>query len=147
MSDCFEKMVQALGIYDLPQHTLYASSPEVEQWAFHAMQAVLWRLSGGDDAIYISTWSSPDRFSEKGCESLAQIEENIVLTFTESGGSDDNRFTMIRNKAEAVCCLILRLGSYILDPEFSASSQDREKKMRLLAYSLTQRRGEVSIRA
>lgn len=38
----------------------------------------------------------------KGCERLAIIEENIVLAFTEAGGNDDSRFTMLQNRASAV---------------------------------------------
>ncbi|PAV23210.1 imaginal discs arrested [Pyrrhoderma noxium] len=79
LSDGFEKIVEALVVYDLSRDSRDRPPNQQEQWAFHSMQAVLWRLAG--------------------CERLATIEENIVLAFTESGGPDDTRFTMLQNRA------------------------------------------------
>jgi anaphase-promoting complex subunit 5 len=37
-----------------------------------------------------------------GCDSLAVVEENVVLAFTEAGSKDNNRITVLLNKAYRV---------------------------------------------
>lgn len=46
MSDGFEKIVEALAVYDLSRDSRDRPPNQQEQWAFHSMQAVLWRLAG-----------------------------------------------------------------------------------------------------
>ncbi|KAL5529052.1 hypothetical protein ACEPAG_5026 [Sanghuangporus baumii] len=99
LSDCFEKVAEGLALH--AYHRDYRGSPvgQDDQWAFHAMQAILWRLAG--------------------CEKLAIVEENIVLAFSGSGDSDDIRFTTIQNRA----AMFARQGNesaafgMLLDPE------------------------------
>lgn len=47
ISDCFEKIVQALGVYDFSRDYNGRPPAHGDQWAFHAMQSILWRLAGG----------------------------------------------------------------------------------------------------
>ena len=46
LEDAFEKVVQALAVYDLSKDFRERPPNQQEQWAFHAIQAVLWRLTG-----------------------------------------------------------------------------------------------------
>lgn len=46
ISDCFEKIVQALGVYDFSRDYDGRRPAHEDQWAFHAMQSILWRLAG-----------------------------------------------------------------------------------------------------
>jgi hypothetical protein len=41
-------------------------------------------------------------FRNIGCDRLAAIEENIVLAFTDVGGDDNNRISVILNRAYKV---------------------------------------------
>ncbi|KAH8117473.1 hypothetical protein DFH11DRAFT_1575228 [Phellopilus nigrolimitatus] len=99
ISDVFEKIVQALGIYDLSRDFCGGPPVQHEQWSFHAIQSVAWRIAG--------------------CERLAIIEENIVLALSESGEADDTRFAMLQNRAS----MLSRQGKeaeafgILLDPE------------------------------
>ncbi|TDL27540.1 hypothetical protein BD410DRAFT_875728 [Rickenella mellea] len=80
LSDAFEKMAQASAMYDIARtHTQGPPDPN-DQWAFHAVQSIVWRLAG--------------------CEKLAIIEEDIVLAFTDSGGNDESRLKVLLNKAQ-----------------------------------------------
>ncbi|THH12641.1 hypothetical protein EW146_g7506 [Bondarzewia mesenterica] len=79
LSAAFEKIAQAVGLYDhwidvqghLPEHA--------EQWSQHAVQSFVW--------------------SAAGCDKLAAIEENIVTAFTEAAGDDNNAITVNLNRA------------------------------------------------
>ncbi|KII88563.1 hypothetical protein PLICRDRAFT_110769 [Plicaturopsis crispa FD-325 SS-3] len=79
LSASFEKLVQAVGLYDHCVDAQTIPIVEAEQWGQHAVQSVLW--------------------SAAGSEQLAAIEENIVTAFTEVGGEDNNRFTVTLNRA------------------------------------------------
>ncbi|KAK0500607.1 hypothetical protein EDD18DRAFT_1348017 [Armillaria luteobubalina] len=66
----FAKIVQAIGLYDYWSEIHPEEEYEAGQWGQHAVQSVVW--------------------SAAGCEQLAQVEENIVIAFTEYGGSNNN---------------------------------------------------------
>ncbi|THH03854.1 hypothetical protein EW145_g5954 [Phellinidium pouzarii] len=99
ISDAFEKTVQALGIYDLSRDFRGGPPVQQDQWAFHGMQSVLWRLAG--------------------CERLAIIEENIVLAFSDNDGPDDTRFTMLQNRTAMLARQGKEMEAFgvLLDPD------------------------------
>lgn len=78
-SAAFEKIMQAIGMYDHWIDSQHATPVESDQWGQHAVQAYVWRLIG--------------------CDRVADIEENVVTAFTEVGGNDNNRFTVTLNRA------------------------------------------------
>ncbi|KAK7014891.1 cytoskeleton-associated protein 5 [Favolaschia claudopus] len=73
----FEKIAQGMGLYD--QWFEKEGAPDGEQWAQHAVQSVVW--------------------SAAGCDRLSILEENLVISFTDVGGEDNNRLTTILNQA------------------------------------------------
>ncbi|PCH38233.1 hypothetical protein WOLCODRAFT_64717 [Wolfiporia cocos MD-104 SS10] len=75
----FEKIVQAVGLYDHWLDIQKGVFIESEQFGQHAVQSVVWMMQGS--------------------ERIAQIEENVVTAFTEVGGDDDNRITVTLNRA------------------------------------------------
>ncbi|KZT11383.1 uncharacterized protein LAESUDRAFT_755040 [Laetiporus sulphureus 93-53] len=75
----FEKIVQAIGLYDHWIDIQHAPFVESEQWGQHAVQSVVWSMHG--------------------CPKVAQVEENIVTAFTEAGGDDHNRLVVTLNRA------------------------------------------------
>ncbi|KAJ7774662.1 hypothetical protein DFH07DRAFT_800430 [Mycena maculata] len=79
LSASFAKITQGMGLYDHWFDTQPVAPPDSEQWAQHAVQSVVW--------------------SAAGCDRLALIEENLVVAFTDVGGDDDNRITVILNQA------------------------------------------------
>ncbi|KAF9040419.1 hypothetical protein BDZ89DRAFT_1060507 [Hymenopellis radicata] len=79
LSASFVKIIEAMGLYDRWTETHPDPDNEPVQWAQHAVQAVVWHAAG--------------------CDRLADIEESIVIAFTEQGSSDNNRLTSILNKA------------------------------------------------
>ncbi|KAJ7156003.1 hypothetical protein C8R43DRAFT_998757 [Mycena crocata] len=79
LSASFVKIVQGIGLYDLWFDNQPVPPPDNEQWAQHSVQSVVW--------------------SAAGCERLAVIEENLVIAFTDVGGEDNNRITVILNQA------------------------------------------------
>ena len=81
-SASFERIIQAVGLYDHWIDVQLATPAEAEQWGQHAVQAYVWRLIG--------------------CDHVAVVEENIVTAFTEVGGDDNNRFTVTLNRAYKV---------------------------------------------
>ncbi|KAF9500899.1 ARM repeat-containing protein [Pleurotus eryngii] len=72
----FAKLAEVLGMLDHYSETQLIDS---EIWAHHAVQSVAW------NAI--------------GCDRLTMIEEDIVTAFTVIGGNDNNRITVILNRA------------------------------------------------
>ncbi len=88
-----------MGLYDRWTETHPDADNESLQWAQHAVQAVVWHAAG--------TWFELRLFWAlirlAGCDRLADIEESIVIAFTEQGSSDNNRLTSILNKAYKVC--------------------------------------------
>jgi anaphase-promoting complex subunit 5 len=82
-SASFEKIIQAVGLYDHWIDVQLATPVEAEQWGQHAVQAFVWRLIG--------------------CDHVAAAEENVVTAFTEVAGDDNNRFTVTLNRAYKVC--------------------------------------------
>ncbi|KAF8077980.1 hypothetical protein FPV67DRAFT_1463707 [Lyophyllum atratum] len=85
LSAAFSKIVQAVGVYDHWLDVQGALLVDEEQWAQHAVQSIVW------DAV--------------GCSQLASVEESIVIAFTQSGGEDHNRITVLLNKAYKVGAL------------------------------------------
>ncbi|KIK95893.1 hypothetical protein PAXRUDRAFT_826555 [Paxillus rubicundulus Ve08.2h10] len=76
---CFEKLTQAIGLYDHWVDLKKAASCERELLGQHAMQAVLW--------------------STLGCHDLATVEESFVLAFAKIGDDDPNRLNVALNRA------------------------------------------------
>ncbi|KAJ7046748.1 hypothetical protein C8F04DRAFT_1061598 [Mycena alexandri] len=84
LSASFAKLVQGMGLFDHwfdgdGQKEPHVAPPDREQWAQHAVQSVVW--------------------SAAGCDRLSVIEENLVIAFTDVGGDDNNRLTVILNQA------------------------------------------------
>ncbi|KAJ7343519.1 hypothetical protein DFH08DRAFT_872936 [Mycena albidolilacea] len=77
LSASFAKIVQGMGLYD--QWFEKEGPSDSEQWAQHAVQSVVW--------------------SAAGCDRLSILEENLVIAFTDVGGEDNNRLTVILNQA------------------------------------------------
>ncbi|KAM5535233.1 hypothetical protein V8D89_011169 [Ganoderma adspersum] len=95
----YERIVQAIGLYDHYIDIQGGQFVESEQLAQHAVQSVLW--------------------NNFGCTKLAGIEEDIVTAFSEVGGDDNTRLTVTLNRAYHVA----RQGKYqaavasLLDPD------------------------------
>ncbi|PIL23911.1 hypothetical protein GSI_13662 [Ganoderma sinense ZZ0214-1] len=95
----YERIVQAIGLYDHYIDVQGGQFVESEQLAQHAVQSVLW--------------------NNFGCTKLARIEEDIVIAFSEVGGDDNTRLTVTLNRAYHVA----RQGKYqaavasLLDPD------------------------------
>ncbi|KAF8136324.1 hypothetical protein EV363DRAFT_1395442 [Boletus edulis] len=85
---CFEKLAQAIGLYDRWVDLKKAASCERELLGQHAMQGVLW--------------------STLGCYDLAAVEESFVLAFAKTGDSDSNYLNVALNRAYRLA----RAGSY-----------------------------------
>ncbi|KAI0006228.1 hypothetical protein BJV74DRAFT_880515 [Russula compacta] len=79
LSAAFEKIVQAVGLYDHWIDIQGNYLNDSEQWSQHAVQSIVW--------------------SAAGCEKLAIIEENIVTAFNEVGGDSNNAITVTLNRA------------------------------------------------
>ncbi|KAI0273378.1 hypothetical protein BC834DRAFT_965918 [Gloeopeniophorella convolvens] len=79
LSASFEKIIQAIGLYDHWIDVQGNSLDNADQWSQHAVQSVVW--------------------SAAGCEKLAAIEENIVTAFGEIGGDNNNVITVTLNRA------------------------------------------------
>ncbi|OCH95526.1 hypothetical protein OBBRIDRAFT_816439 [Obba rivulosa] len=79
LSAAFERIIQAVGLYDHWIDVQGAAFFESEQWGQHAVQSVVWSMHG--------------------CVELAQIEESVVTAFTEVGGNDNNRVVVTLNRA------------------------------------------------
>ncbi|KAF7363413.1 ANAPC5 domain-containing protein [Mycena sanguinolenta] len=73
----FAKIVEGMGLYD--QWFEREGSSDNEQWAQHAVQSIVWSASG--------------------CDRLSILEENLVIAFTDVGGEDNSRMTVILNQA------------------------------------------------
>ncbi|KAL0946934.1 hypothetical protein HGRIS_013094 [Hohenbuehelia grisea] len=79
LGESFNKIAQAMGVYDHLMDSKFTTHLYNAQWAQHCVQSVVW------DAM--------------GCPSLASIEEDVVFAFTEVGGDDNNRLTVLLNRA------------------------------------------------
>ncbi|KAI9458485.1 hypothetical protein F5148DRAFT_1001378 [Russula earlei] len=79
LSAAFERIIQAVGLYDHWIDMQENDVDESEQWSQHAAQSIVW--------------------SAAGCEKLAVIEENIVTAFGEVGGDSNNAITITLNRA------------------------------------------------
>jgi anaphase-promoting complex subunit 5 len=69
-----------------------------EQWAQHAVQSLVWAAAG-----MFRTFVTALGLCRVGCDALAAIEQNVVIAFTEQGGDDNNRITVLLNRAYKVC--------------------------------------------
>ena len=69
-------------------------------WAKHAVQAHIWGAAG------IYTYTSCCSYAEYvlflGCDRLAEIEEGMIISFTEEGSQDNNRIMATLNRAYKV---------------------------------------------
>ncbi|TBU65923.1 hypothetical protein BD310DRAFT_912363 [Dichomitus squalens] len=88
LAAAYERIVQAIGLYDHYIDVQGGQYVESEQLAQHAVQSVLW--------------------TNFGCTRLARIEEDIVTAFSEVGGDDNTRLTVALNRAYHVA----RQGKY-----------------------------------
>jgi len=79
LSAAFEKIVQAVGLYDHWIDMQGNFLEDSEQWSQHTVQSIVW--------------------SAAGCEKLAIIEENLVTAFSEVGGDNNNAITVTLNRA------------------------------------------------
>ncbi|KAK7693589.1 hypothetical protein QCA50_003158 [Cerrena zonata] len=79
LSASFEKIAQAVSLFDTWHDFHRGFVTDSEQWAQHAVQSSVW--------------------SSAGCAKLADIEESVVLAFTDPGSNDNNRLTVTVNKA------------------------------------------------
>ncbi|KAI0306373.1 hypothetical protein B0F90DRAFT_1814283 [Multifurca ochricompacta] len=79
LSAAFEKIIQAVGLYDHWIDVQGNHLDDAEQWSQHTVQSVVW--------------------SAAGCEKLAVIEENVVIAFSEVGGDSNNAIIVTLNGA------------------------------------------------
>ncbi|KAH9854144.1 hypothetical protein C2E23DRAFT_914573 [Lenzites betulinus] len=79
LTAAYEKVMQAIGLYDHYIDVQGGLFMESEQYAQHAVQGLIWNFFG--------------------CTHLARIEEDIVISFSEYGGDDNTRLTVILNQA------------------------------------------------
>ncbi|TFK54918.1 hypothetical protein OE88DRAFT_1710679 [Heliocybe sulcata] len=96
LSASFERIVEGVGVFDNWAEQENTPQSDVEQWGQHAVQSLVWNAAG--------------------CTQLSNIEENIVIAFTEVAGDDNNRITVLLNRAyktarqgqydEALCMLL-----------------------------------------
>ncbi|KAF8520196.1 hypothetical protein BU17DRAFT_47043 [Hysterangium stoloniferum] len=95
----FSRVMQSWGCYDKSCSPTGGPPAEHEQWAIHAVQAFIWKISGP--------------------ESLARPEEDIVLTFTERLSSNEARWDAFRSRAErhARQGRVTEALAVLLDPE------------------------------
>ncbi|KZT26232.1 hypothetical protein NEOLEDRAFT_1132257 [Neolentinus lepideus HHB14362 ss-1] len=92
----FERIVEVIGVFDQWAEQENTSQSDAEQWGQHAVQSLVWKAAG--------------------CTRLGDIEENIVIAFTEVASDDNNRITVLLNRAykearqgkyvEALCMLL-----------------------------------------
>lgn len=79
LNAAFIKIVQAVSLYDNWLDIQLAIPAEDQQWAQHAVQSILWK--------------------EAGCHKLAELEEDIVMAFTEPGSESSNKLSVVLNKS------------------------------------------------
>ncbi|KDR81577.1 hypothetical protein GALMADRAFT_263859 [Galerina marginata CBS 339.88] len=79
LNAAFNKIFQAIGLYDHWLDVQFALPVEEQQWAHHAVQSIVWKAAG--------------------CENLATVEENIVMAFIPPGGENANRLAIVLNKS------------------------------------------------
>ncbi|CDO70809.1 hypothetical protein BN946_scf184798.g125 [Trametes cinnabarina] len=102
LTAAYEKVMQAIGLYDHYIDVQGGLFMESEQYAQHAVQSIIWNFFG--------------------CSELARIEEDIVSSFTEYGSDDNTRLTVTLNRAYYFCDREYQwdkehnIGSLIRDP-------------------------------
>ncbi|KAI0374802.1 hypothetical protein BV20DRAFT_986672 [Pilatotrama ljubarskyi] len=79
LTAAYEKLMQAIGLYDHYIDVQGGLFMEHEQYAQHAVQSIIWSFFG--------------------CSKLARIEEDIVISLTEYGSEDNTRLTVTLNRA------------------------------------------------
>ncbi|KAA1469483.1 hypothetical protein DENSPDRAFT_835114 [Dentipellis sp. KUC8613] len=79
LSAAFEKIVQAIALYDHWTDVQGHIPESATQWSQHAVQSIVW--------------------SAAGCEKLAEIEENIVTAFADGPGGDNIAMSVDLNRA------------------------------------------------
>ncbi|EPQ58152.1 hypothetical protein GLOTRDRAFT_120003 [Gloeophyllum trabeum ATCC 11539] len=99
LSASFEKVLEAITAFDHWAEKEASAQTDVEQWGQHAVQSLVW--------------------NNAGCLRMSEVEENIVIAFTETASDDNNRITVIVNRANKEA----RRGKYrealsmLLDPD------------------------------
>jgi anaphase-promoting complex subunit 5 len=98
LSAAFEKIVQAVGLYDhwIDMQGNYLD--DSEQWGQHAVQSIVWSAAGTICKGRLQALVDTDT----GCEKLAIIEENIVTAFNEVGGDSNDVIVITLNRAYRV---------------------------------------------
>lgn len=89
-----------MSVYELSRDSRGGPPLQSEQYTFHGVQAYIWRLAG--ESVGKQHGPYNDLLLGLGCDKLAEIEENIVLAFSESGGNDDTRLKVITYRAQSV---------------------------------------------
>ncbi|KAL1947766.1 hypothetical protein VTO73DRAFT_13490 [Trametes versicolor] len=79
LTAAYEKVMQAIGLYDHYIDVQGGLFTESEQYAQHAVQSLIWNFFG--------------------CSKIARVEEDIVIAFTEYGSEDNTRLTVQLNRA------------------------------------------------
>lgn len=108
LSAAFEKMIQAVGLYDHWIDVQGNYLDYADQWSQHTVQSIVWSAAG----------TGPDCFNtfhtnaNIGCEKLAAIEESIVTAFSEIGGDSNNTLIVTLNRAYRVRLTALRRRIY-----------------------------------
>lgn len=109
----FEKIVQAMGLYDHWVDVQGGAFVEAEQWGYHAVQSVVWSMHGKSENTQPGLPDSTIVII--GCIKLSEIEENIVTAFTEVGGDDNNRMIVTLNRGYYVGSSHLDSGQSKID--------------------------------
>jgi anaphase-promoting complex subunit 5 len=95
------KLIEALSLFDHWEDDEQLPSPVARHhWAKHVVQAHIWGAVG--ISKYIPCCSYAEYVPLLGCDRLAEIEEAMIISFTEEGSQDNNRITAILNRAYKV---------------------------------------------
>ena len=99
MSASFEKIAQAVSLFDTWHDFHRGFVTDSEQWAQHAVQSSVWASAG---MLNVPFLTAPNLDGGIGCAKLADIEESVVLAFTDPGSNDNSRLTATVNRAYRV---------------------------------------------
>ena len=99
LSAAFEKMVQAVGLYDHWIDVQGNYLDYADQWSQHTVQSVVWTAAGAAPGYRHFLFAL---IVNLGCDKLAAIEESIVTAFSEIGGDSNNALVVTLNRAYRV---------------------------------------------
>ena len=102
LSAAFERIIEAIGLYDHYIDVQGGQFIESEQLAQHAVQSIVWNTFGG---LQNHRTHADINIVWLGCSKLARVEEDIVTAFSEVGGDDNTRLTVTLNRAYHVSVL------------------------------------------